>query len=135
MTPRAFLTLAACAAALLPASAAHAAAPIGFKVTIPEGQQIECSYAAGELTCLNYTREGGKVCDFGGPVPGVVLKTTGKPKAKDFCVDEAYHGWKRLKKGKTWSYGAFKCRVNRADELRCKNRSGTHTIYEPGGLV
>ncbi len=85
--------------ALIPAAPAAAATPAGFKVTISDGQKVECAYlaVAKTLQCLNYTRVVNEQCDAGGPVFATELRRTGKPKDTFFCVDEAFHGWKTLK--------------------------------------
>lgn len=120
------------------AATATAAAPKGFKVTIPAGQKIECAYIAPtkKLQCLNYTRTVDEPCDAGGAVFATELARTGKAKQTVFCVDEAFHGWKTLKRGQVWKEGVFKCFLNRrGDTLRCSNKSGTVTMAEPAGAV
>jgi hypothetical protein len=115
-------------------AAAGAGKPVGFKVTVPDGQKIECSYVSlgPRLQCLNYTRVVDEQCDAGGPVYATELRRTGKPRNTFFCVDEGYHGWSTLKPGKTWKSGPFKCWTTRkTGALRCSNKSATHTIVAP----
>lgn len=124
--------------ALIPATPAAAATPAGFKVTISDGQKVECAYlaVAKTLQCLNYTRVVNEQCDAGGPVFATELRRTGKPKDTFFCVDEAFHGWKTLKRGATWKGGPFSCRLSKnADQLRCTNKSGTATIAKKGAAA
>lgn len=131
---RMLLVLAALHIPAAPAGAQSGGKPVGFKVTVPAGQKIECSYSslAKRLQCLNYTRVVDEQCDAGGPVYATELSRTGKPKNTFYCVDEGYHAWKALRPGKTWKAGPFKCWTTRkTGALRCSNKSATHTIVAP----
>lgn len=119
------------AAAAGPASAGAAAAPVGFQVDVKGGQHIECELVKSTLNCLNYAATPGAACDAGGPVAGLVLTLNAKkPKAKTFCVDEGFHGWPKLKAGKTWSKGGFTCRLAKGSmSLSCRNAKGNHKLW------
>ncbi len=129
------LLAAALALAAALGAAPHAVAaqgkPAGFKVTLADGQRVECSYLAlaKNLQCLNYTRVVDETCDAGGPVFATELGAKGKPKDTFYCVDEANHAFARLKRGATWKEGPLSCRLAKnASSLRCTNKSGTYTI-------
>lgn len=131
---RLLLVLAALLISAAPAAAQSGGKPVGFKVTVPTGQKIECSYSSlgKRLQCLNYTRVVDEQCDAGGPVFATELGRTGKPKDTFFCVDEGFHDWTPLKRGKTWKAGPFKCWTTRkTGALRCSNTTATYTIVAP----
>jgi hypothetical protein len=118
------------AAALLVPSGAQAANPVGFQLDLANGQHVECSIDGSALDCLNYGAEATTTCDAGGAVSAMVLKRTGAPKAKTFCVDEAFHAFPKLRAGKTWAKGAYKCRIRKdRTALRCSNRTAMYTIW------
>jgi hypothetical protein len=118
------------AAALLLPSSAGAANPVGFQFDLVDGQHVECSLGGGALNCLNYGATATETCDFGGAVPAQILKRTGAPKLDTFCVDEAFHGYPKLKPGKTWAKGAYKCRIRKdRTALSCTNQTAKYTIW------
>jgi hypothetical protein len=117
-------------------AAASAKAPIGFKVDLADGAHIECSWFRSALTCLDYSPDAEIVepatCDFGGQVPGVTINKRGSLVSVTLCVDEGFHGWKRLRPGKTFRKGAISCRLSKpGSELKCRNRSGTFLVAGP----
>lgn len=118
-------------ATAFPASAGAAAKPVGFQVDLKGGDHVECGLVKSTLSCLNYGETPSGACDAGGPVAGLVLTLNAtKPKAKTFCVDEGYHGWSKLKAGKTWSKGGFSCRLAKGSaSLSCRNAKGNHKLW------
>lgn len=124
------LTLVAAAPAL-----AAPAKPAGFKVTLSDGQKVECAYlgVVKKLQCLNYTRVVDQPCDAGGAVFATELAAKGKPTDTFFCVDEGFHDWKVLRRGASWKSGPLSCRLAKTGKtLRCKNKTGTYTIAKQG---
>lgn len=110
--------------------ASAAAAPVGFQTDLSDGQHIECSWSAGTLACLNYNATATKACDAGGAVLAKTIRRTGAPKTRTYCVDEGFHGWQKLKAGRTWKRGGVKCRVRQdASALTCSNATGKYTIW------
>lgn len=111
-------------AALAVAAPVKAQAPApGFQVDLagPGRAHLECFVSRGRLRCLNYSRATAPGrCDFGGDVPMVELARRGKAQITYTCVDEGFHGWKRLAGSETFRSGPFRCRPRGArTTLRC----------------
>lgn len=104
--------------------------PPGFQVDLSGGAHVECWVARVRLRCLNYSGAGtSDRCSFGGEVATRVLARRGPMKFTYTCVDEGYHGWRRLRSGARFRSGPFRCRLGSgARTLRCSNDTRTVTI-------
>jgi len=137
--PRFRLSLLTLLALLASPAAAEAAAPApGFQVDLagPGRAHVECFVVRDVLSCLNYSRAvaPGR-CDFGGDVPTVKLNRRERARATFTCVDEGFHGWKRLRPGQTFRSGVFRCRTRDGrSSLRCTSllSSRSFTIASDG---
>ncbi len=131
----------AVALALFATGSAEAQAPApGFQVDLGarDARHVECFVSGGALSCLDYSRAAAPGrCDFGGDVPTVRLRSRGRAVITYTCVDEGFHGWKRLRGGQVFRSGPFRCRVNeRRDALRCTStRSGWWFRVHASGRV
>ncbi len=126
------------AAVLLAASSRVDAAPPapGFQADLASGGRghIECNVYRDALSCLQYGF--GKLpadasCDFGGTVPTTRMDPRGRARATWTCVDEGFHDWPRLRRGKTFRSGAFSC-TRRARKVRCTNHDHSFTVWASG---
>jgi hypothetical protein len=134
---RAAVTTALLVVAAAPASAL--ADPSGFQVDLESGgasSHVECDVFQGTLSCLNYSvsAPSGAHCSFGGTIWTVALKSSGKAHRTHTCVDEGFHGWKRLGVGKTFRSGSFKCRHKTRNTLSCSNGSHAFGLNARGRL-
>lgn len=112
--------IAICAATVTLGAVATAQAftpPPGFTALIApaagHGQthRTECSLNRGALSCRWVGRLPRTAsCSFGGAVPTWVLRRRGPARATHVCMDEGYHGWPRLRAGRTWRAAGFTCR-------------------------
>ncbi|HEX2087890.1 MAG TPA: hypothetical protein VHF89_19545 [Solirubrobacteraceae bacterium] len=107
------LGLAALAFAAAPAAHAQQDPPPGFQLDLrgQPGVHAECFLGDGTLTCALY---GGRIrgdarCDVGGVVPTVVWRPGAPPRHGHLCVDEGFHGWRRLREGSSRRLGGFRC--------------------------
>lgn len=84
-------------------------------------------------------------CGFGGTVPTIVLPRRGRaPRAGYVCMDEGYHGWRRLRVGRRWKAGGYRCGVDwlgrrgsssRRMRLLCRSPSGHRLGYDARGRL
>lgn len=111
----------------------------GFKVTlVAEGAESspECYVSARTLNCSFVGRlPSGASCDEGGAVPVVRLSRRGRPRQTYVCMDEGFHDWQVLPRGRTWRSGGFTCRTRWIGgdlgyaRLTCRNkRHGFHVL-------
>lgn len=112
--------------------------PPGFRATIAPpanagpALNVECSLERDTFSCRWIGHLPARArCRFGGAVPTWVLRRTGPARATYVCMDEGYHGWMVLPRGRTWRAGGFVCRhrllrtrAGRRGQLLCRARSG-----------
>lgn len=134
MRCRPLVPIALLAVVALPASAGAVVKPVGFQVDLSDRQHVECELVRSTLNCLNYAETPGSACKAGGAVAGLVLTINAKqPRAKTFCVDEAFHGWPKLKAGRSWTKNGFTCRLAKGSKsLSCRNAKGNHKLWSAG---
>lgn len=114
-------SLAVTVAAPAPASAAAPAPGFQINLASPGRAHLECFVSRRKMQCLNYSAaEAPGRCEYGGDVPTAQLARRGRATETYTCVDEGFHGWKRLRAGQTFRSGAFRCRADkRRATLRC----------------
>lgn len=130
-----------CAAVLASAQTATGQPPYtspygpGFKASVGKAY-VECRITrTSDLLCLSYSGQPpkGSQCSFGGTIASVSMELGKRPELGFVCVDEAYHDWRVLKRGKTFREDGFVC-AHRRRFLRCRARGHSFKIDRRGRI-
>ena len=107
----------------------------GFSAEVGGSASVECNVLKGKLECRNYAGElpAGASCSFGGAVATVGFRRSGSARKSSVCMDEGFHGWKVLRRGRTFRSGSFRCTHRR--RLTCSNTSHRFSIDSGGRVV